>query len=178
MADHEMCVPVSIGETALIPACIECCARQMCVRQRIRTATTCGIFVAGTWFLAITMPGIANLNPTEVERMLGGGGIVETVMEAYIQAERVRPCDGTWGQSPFSFMGIQLSGSPTWHPVSGFLEVIWGLPEFVSMWHGLYRWWHVDTGSSGGRTTSSGSRTSSPSSIAYTICKQPLLRRF
>ena len=160
---------------------------------------------------------------------------------------RVRPCDGTWGESPFSVMGIQLSGSPTWHPVSGVLEVIWGLPEIVSTWHGLYplqwrhnegdsvsnhqphdcystvysgvdqrkhqssaslafvqgihrgpansphkwpvtrkmfpfddvimRWWHVDTGSSGSRTTSSGSRTSSPSSIAYTICMQPLLRR-
>ena len=79
---------------------------------------------------------------------------------------RVRPCDGTWGQSPFSFMGVQLSGGPTWHPFSGVLEVIWGLPEYVSTRHGLYRWWHVDTGSSGGRTTSSGSRTSSPSSIA------------
>ena len=60
---------------------------------------------------------------------------------------------------------------------SGVLEVIWSLPEFVSTRHDLYRWWHVDTGSSGGRTTSSGSRTSSPSSIAYTICIQPLLQR-
>ena len=88
---------------------------------------------------------------------------------------RVWPIDGTWGHSPFSFMSVQLSGSPTWHPVSGILEVIWGLPEFVSTRHGLYRWWHVYTGSSGGRTTSSGSRTSSPSSIAYMICMQPLL---
>ena len=53
----------------------------------------------------------------------------------------------------------------------------WGLPEFVPARHGLYRWWHVDTGSSGGCTTHSGSRASSPTSIAYTICMQPLLRR-
>ena len=47
-----MCVPVSIGfgETALIPAGIECRARQMCVRQRKHAATTCGISFAGTWF--------------------------------------------------------------------------------------------------------------------------------
>ena len=89
----------------------------------------------------------------------------------------VRPCDSTWGPSTVSFMGVQLSGGFTWHPVSGILEVIWGLPEFVPVQHGLYRWGHVDTGSSGGCTTRSGSRASSPSSIAYTICMQPLLRR-
>ena len=52
MADHEMCVPVSIGfsKTVLIPARIKCRARQMCVRQRKHTATTYGISVAGTWF--------------------------------------------------------------------------------------------------------------------------------
>ena len=52
MADHENCVPASIGfgETVLIPARIECRARQMCVRQRKHTATTCGISFAGTWF--------------------------------------------------------------------------------------------------------------------------------
>ena len=52
MADHENCVPASIGfgETALIPAHIECRARQMCVRQRKHTTTTCGISFAGTWF--------------------------------------------------------------------------------------------------------------------------------
>ena len=45
------CVPVSIGfgKTALVPARIECRARQMCVHQRKHTATTCGISVAGTW---------------------------------------------------------------------------------------------------------------------------------
>ena len=45
------CVPVSIGfgKTALVPACIECRARQMCVHQRKHTATTCGISNAGTW---------------------------------------------------------------------------------------------------------------------------------
>ena len=89
----------------------------------------------------------------------------------------VWPRDSTWGPSAFSFMGVQLSGGFTWHPVSGVLEVIWGLPEFVPARHGLYRWGHVDTGSSGGCTTRSGSRASSPTSITYTICMQPLLRR-
>ena len=89
----------------------------------------------------------------------------------------VRPCDSAWGPSAFSFMGIQLSGGFTWHPVSGILGVIWGLPEFVPVRHGLYCWGHVNTGSSGGCTTRSGSRASSPTSIAYTICMQPLLRR-
>ena len=87
----------------------------------------------------------------------------------------VWPCDSAWGPSAFSFMGVQLSGGFTWHPVSGFLEVIWGLPELVPAWHGLYCWWHVNTGSSGGRTTCRGSRASSPTSIAYTICMQPLI---
>ena len=89
----------------------------------------------------------------------------------------VRPCDSAWGPSAFSFMGLQLSGGFTWHHVSGFLEVIWGLPEFVPARHGLYCWGHVNTGSSGGRTTRRGSRASSPTSIAYMICMQPLLRR-
>ena len=89
----------------------------------------------------------------------------------------VRPCDGSWGPSAFSFMGVQLSGGPTWHPGSGVLEVFWGVPEFGSARHGLCCWGHVDTGSSGGCTTRSGSRASSPTSIAYTICMQPLLRR-
>ena len=89
----------------------------------------------------------------------------------------VRPCDSAWGPSVFSFMGVQLSGGSTWHPVSGVLEVFRGVPEFVSARHGLCCWGHVDTGSSGGCTTGSGSRTSSPTSLAYTICMQPLLRR-
>ena len=88
----------------------------------------------------------------------------------------VWPCDSAWGPSAFSFMGVQLSGGFTWHPVSSFLEVIWGLPELVPARHGLYCWGHVNTGSSGGRTTRRGSRASSPTSIAYTICMQPLLR--
>ena len=52
MADLEMCVPVSIGfgETALIPACFECCALQMCVRQRKCITTTCGMSFDGNWF--------------------------------------------------------------------------------------------------------------------------------
>ena len=52
MADHEMCVPVSIGfgKMVLIPARFECRVQQMCVSQRKHTATNCGISVAGTWF--------------------------------------------------------------------------------------------------------------------------------
>ena len=52
MADIEMRVSVSIGfgKTPLVPARIEYRARQMCVRQRKHTATTCGISVARTWF--------------------------------------------------------------------------------------------------------------------------------
>ena len=52
MADHENCVPVSIGfsETALIHSCIECCSRQVCVREREHPTSTPGISFAGTWF--------------------------------------------------------------------------------------------------------------------------------
>ena len=89
----------------------------------------------------------------------------------------VWPCDSSWGPSAISFMGVQLSGGFTWHPVSGFLEVFWSFPELVPARHGLYCWGHVDTGSSGGCTTRRGSRTYSPTSIAYTICMQPLLQR-
>ena len=32
---------------------------------------------------------------------------------------RVWPSYSTWGQSPVSIMGLQLSGGLTWHPVSG-----------------------------------------------------------
>ena len=85
--------------------------------------------------------------------------------------------DSAWGQSTISVMGLQLSDGLTWYLGSGVLEVIWGLPEFVSARYGLYRWWHVYTGSSGRRPTSCGSSTSSPTSLAYTICMQPLLRR-
>ena len=155
----------------------------------------------------ITVPGIAHLNPTEPERILcpvrqlklyiqdserirGGAQHQGYHDEPHKPMDRgdcqgslhsswstVGPCDGTWGQSAFSFMGVQLSDGPTWHPGSGILEVFWGFPEFVSTRHGLCCWGHVDTGSSGGCTTRSGSRASSPTSIAYTICMQPLLRR-
>ena len=53
MADAQMCVPVSIGfgETALVPACIEYSAWQMCVRERKHSMSTCGISTSGTWLL-------------------------------------------------------------------------------------------------------------------------------
>ena len=98
MADHENCVPASIGfgETALISARIECRGRQLCVLERSHPATTCGISFAGTWFLAknqlpsqapewITVLGIAHLNLSEVERMLC------PVRQLYIRdSERIR----------------------------------------------------------------------------------------
>ena len=116
----------------------------------------------------ITVPGIAHGNPTEPEIMLCPVRLLklyirETQHQGYHEEphkpmdhgdcqgslhsswSRVRPCDGTWGQSAFSFMGVQLLGGPTWHPVSGILEVFWGLPEFVSARHGLYCLRHVNT---------------------------------
>ena len=52
IADHENCVPASIGfgETALISARIECRGPQVCVLERSHPATNCGISFAGTWF--------------------------------------------------------------------------------------------------------------------------------
>ena len=161
MADHEMWVPVSngFGKISVVPARFECRARQMCVRQRKHTATTCGISVAGTWFPgeeSATDPGPwmdhrARDCPLEFESDGSGEYAVscETVetsadvsaLESQHQRYYEEPhklmdrgdCQGslhsswsrlwpsycTWGQSPFSIMGVQLSGSPTWHPVSG-----------------------------------------------------------
>ena len=84
--------------------------------------------------------------------------------------EGVWPSYSTWGQSPVSLMGLQLSGGATWHSVSCVLEVVGSLPEFLSTRHGLYHWWDVNFGSNDVRTTSRGSRSSSPTSIAYTVC--------
>ena len=51
MADHENCVPVSIGfsKTVLIPSRVECRARQVRVCEREHPTSTRGISVAGTW---------------------------------------------------------------------------------------------------------------------------------
>ena len=86
MADHENCVPASIGfgETVLIPARIECRARQMCVRQRKHTATTCGISFAGTWFPSkesATDPG------PWVDHRTG-----DCLVESYGSGENTVPC--------------------------------------------------------------------------------------
>ena len=139
MADHENCVPASIGfgEMALISARVERLGRQVCVLERSHPTTTCGISFAGTWFpceesTTVTGSGVdlrngdSHLNPSEAERMLCSvrqlklylrdseriqGGhqrmfvhwnrnirdimrshisrwIVETVKEAYTQADR------------------------------------------------------------------------------------------
>ena len=52
MADHENCVPASIGfsETALISSRTELRAQKVCVLERKHPTTTCGISFAGTWF--------------------------------------------------------------------------------------------------------------------------------
>ena len=216
MADHENCVPVSIGfsETALIPSRIECRARQVCVHEREHPTSTRGISVAGAepgflaknqlpsqapeWISCQTVKAL----PTGLEKSPGGGVgastdvcSLESQHQGYHEKShksmdrgdcqgnihsswsRLWPSYCTWGQSPVCIMGLQLSGGLTWHPVSSILEVIWGIPEFVLTRHGVYRWWHVYTGSSGGSTTHHGSRASSPTSIAYTICMQPLLQR-
>ena len=145
----------------------------------------------------ISTMGIAHLNPSRAERMLCpvrqlklywnrnikditrshiSRWIMETVKEAYTQADReydrvtaheVRALSASWAYN------CQVALPDI---LSGVLEVIRSLPEFLSTRHGLYRWWDVYAGSSGGRTTSRGSRTSSPTSIACTIFMQPLLR--
>ena len=199
--DKSTLVQVMAWCTHLAAISIECLGRQVCVLERCHPATTC-ISFGGTWFpceesTTVTGSGMdlrTGDSPSQPVRSGADVCSLESQHQGYHEKShqpmdrgdcqgslhsswsRVWPSYGTWCQSPVSFMGVQLSGSPTWHPVSGVLEVIWGLPEFISTGHGLYRWWHVYSGSSGGRTASSGSRTSSRSSIAYTICMQPLLR--
>ena len=143
MADHENCVPASIGfgETALISARIECRGRQVCVLERSHPATTCGISFAGTWFPceeSTTVTG-SGMDLRSVNGCLFIGIQHQRYHEKSHQPmdrgdcqgslhtswSRVWPSYGTWGQSTVSVMGVQLSGGPTWHPVSGVLEVIW-----------------------------------------------------
>ena len=83
---------------------------------------------------------------------------------------------GAWSQSIICIMGLQLSHGSTWHSASCVLKVAKSLPKFLSARYGQHCWWDVNIGSCSGRSTSSGSRTSSPTSIAYKICMQPLLR--
>ena len=103
--------------------------------------------------------------------------IVETVKEAYTQADRqydrvtaheVRALSASWAYNCQVALPDILSAA-FWRS-SGVFQKSY-LRDM------MYCWGHVDTGSSGGRTTRRGSRTSSPTSIAYTICMQPLLRR-
>ena len=81
-----------------------------------------------------------------------------------------------WSQGIICVMGLQLSSGSTWHSASCVLKVVKSLPKFLSARYGQHCWWDVNIGSCSGRSTSSGSRTSSPTSIAYKICMQPLLR--
>ena len=101
--------------------------------------------------------------------------IVETVKEAYTQADRqydrvtaheVRALSASWAYNCQVALPDILSAA-FWRS-SGVFQNSY-LRDMACI--------AVDTGSSGGRTTRGGSRTSSPTSIAYTICMQPLLRR-
>ena len=83
-------------------------------------------------------------------------------LEDRVTAHEVRAVSASWAYNS--------SGGATWHSVSGVLEVVRGLSEFVSAQYGQRCWWDVNIGSCRGRSTSSGSRTSSLTSIAYTIC--------
>ena len=150
---------------ALIPALFECRARQMCVRQRKHTS-------ADVYTRESQHQRYYEEPHKPVDRGDCQGSLYTQADREYdrVTAHELRALSASWAYN------CQVA-LPAWRPVNSVLGVIWGLPEFVSMRHGLYRWWHADTGSSGGHTTSSGSRTSSPSSITYTICMQPLLWR-
>ena len=220
---------IGFGKTTLVSARLEGRTRQMCVRQRKHTATTCGISVAGTWSPSeesATDPGPwmdlrARDCPIESDRS-GENTVSCQTVEALHTGLRKNPGGGGGRQWMFihwnhnirnimrshvSRWSWRLSRKPTlkligsmteWQhmrsercQLRGHLTVRWhfltscqrrfgghlGSSEFVSTGHGLHCWGHVYSGSSGGRTTSSGSRTSSPSSIAFTICMQPLLPR-
>ena len=124
--------------------------------------------------------------------------IDETVKKAYTRADRDQEDRVTAHEvrALSGIMGLQLSGGSTWHSVSGVLDggrqessripicAIW--PELLmGCLHGNHTEalnLHAAQQESfcmvtcSGRSTCSGSRTSSPTSIAYTICMQPLLR--
>ena len=196
MADADLCVPVSIGfgKTALVPARIEYSVWQLGVRSRKHATTTCGISTFGTW-----LPG-KNQLPTQAPEWITVPGIASWIQrnrrECYVPLDSWSSTYGTLKESggggggsqrmfihwKCSFRDIMRSHVSRWivetGQGSGVLEVFRGVPEFVSARHALCCWGHVNTGSSGGCcTTRSGSRTSSPTSIAYTICMQPLLQR-
>ena len=163
----------------------------------------------------ITVPGIAQLNPTEPERMLCpvrqlklfirdserirgdcqrmfihwncnireimrshiSRWIVETVKEANTQADReydrvtaheVRALSSSWAYNCQVALPDILSAA-FWRS-SGVFQNSY-LRDIACIADGMSTLGPV------GRTTSSGSRISSPTSIAYTICMQPLLRR-
>ena len=155
MADAQMFVPVSIGfgKTALVPARFEYSAWQMCVRERKHSTSTCGISTSRIWL------------PGEESATDAGPWMDHGTGDCSLES------DGTGANV------MSRSTTEALHPGSGFLEVFWSFPELVPARHGMCCWGHVDIGSSGGRTTRRGCRTSSPTSIAYTIGMQPLLRR-
>ena len=89
---------------------------------------------------------------------------IRTSGTSVVQHIRSEPCQ------PHGLTTVRWTA--TWHSVSCVLEVVGSLPEFLFMRHGLYRWWDVNFGSSGGCTTSRESRTSSATSIAYMTSMQ------
>ena len=117
MADHENCVPVSIGfsETALIPSRIECHSRSRCVFARGNTQRQLMVsLLPEPGFLAknlpsqapewISVPGIAHLNPSEAERML----CPVRQLKLYLRdSERI---GGVGGVNGCLFIGLATSG--------------------------------------------------------------------
>ena len=116
-----------------------------------------------------------NCNIRDIMRSHISRWIMETVKEAYAQADReydrvtaheVRALSASWAYNCQVALPDILSAA------------FWG--HLGSSRIRIYATWPVSLIACrhcGGRTTSSGSRTSSPSSIAYKICMQPLLRR-
>ena len=104
--------------------------------------------------------------------------IVETVKEAYTQADRDQE-DSITGHD-VRVLSASWAYNCQWHFLTFCQLCIGGHQEssrihIYAIWP-AYCWWDINIGSCSGRTTSRGSRTSSPTSIAYTTCIKPLLR--
>ena len=180
-----MCVPVSIGfgKTVLVLARIEYSAWQMCVRERKRSTPTCGISTYGTWLPGEESASDAgmfihwNRSIRDIMRSHISRWIVETVKEAYTQADRqydrvtaheVRALSASWAYNCQVALPDILSAA-FWRS-SGVFQNSY-LRDMACIADGMSILGPVVV------AQRSGSRASSPTSIAYTICMQPLLRR-
>ena len=119
-----------------------------------------------------------NRNIRDIMRSHISRWILETVKDAYTQADReydrvtaheVRALSALWAYNCQVALPDILSAA-FWRSSGVFRNSY--LRDMACIAEGM-----SILGPVVGRTTSSGSRTSSPSSIAYTICMQPLLRR-